>query len=66
MNISQPNAHLLSKLVRRPVNTDDEVSSAQFMVAAGHTRLIRRGLGIRGYARWPTASEDCVVCLIVH
>ena len=65
MNISLPDAHLLSKLVRRPVNTDDEVSSAQFM-AAGHTRLVRSGLGIRGHARWPTVSEDCVVGLIIH
>ena len=56
MDICQPNTHLVSKLVRRPIYTDDEVSSVQFM-AAGHARLFRHHLGIQVYARLPKVSE---------
>ena len=52
-------------MVRRPINTDDKVSSVQFM-AARHTRLVRRCLGIRVHARWQIVSETGVAGLVIR
>ena len=49
-DIRHPDAHHVSKLVRRPINTDDEVSTVQVMFATGHAQLNRRNLGIVGVA----------------
>jgi len=35
-------------------------------MVAGHTQLIRRGLGIQVYARWAMVSEVGVAVLVVH